>query len=488
MALVCLVSGCQPGAAPPDSPRLVVLYATCSLNKDFLSPYDSDVTFTPAFEEFASQAIVFRRHQTESGQSGTAFASLFSGSQAPRHQIFEHPKALRPEVELLTEAFAAGGYEVHSWLEHPMASARLGYAQGVSEEDQHPTRLKSDDPSFRSILERVAASPEARVLLVTNSSVTHGPYRGGGLETLCKTHPEHCEGVVDTPDFEATRSLYVEHDIALSFDFEATRKRLGLDDADVRRLREVTRVLYQASVVELDQEFGALIDAIDVAGLADTSLIAFTSDHGEIHFRDNAEFHWTHGFQLAPEVLQVPWLVRAAGLAPGAYESVTRSVDVLPTLAGLAGLPSPGTTSLGTDLAPALRGAAPPPELLAFSHTAQLPQVWWGFHSHFTTVSRLFPEPDPRWMGVGVRDGDRFYEIRHRGEGRWERAVYDLAADPGKAVNLFDSENAAHLAMIERLDLYKARLVEAAREAMGQTSSVAEEEQIELLRSIGYID
>ncbi|MEN8182825.1 MAG: sulfatase-like hydrolase/transferase [Myxococcota bacterium] len=488
LVLAFLVApGCEPRQALPDSPRLVVLYATCSLNKDFLSPYDAEVAFTPAFERFGSQARVFRRHQTESGQSGTAFASLFSGSQAAVHGVFHHPARLRPELDLVTEVFAEAGYEVHTWLAHPMASAKLGYAQGVPQEGVHGGRLDGADEGLLALLDGVKHDPGARVLLVTNFTLTHGPYRGARLERLCVEHPSRCD-VVGDAGFERLRSLYARHHIALSFDFEATVERLGLSESEVDRLRAVTRVLFEASVVELDEEFGELVEAIDSRGLADESVIVFTSDHGEIHFRDNADFHWTHGFQLAPEVLNVALMIRAPGLRPGSHEPVTRSVDVLPTLAGLTRLPSAGSTARGVDLSAALSGAEPAPELLAFSHTAMFPAPWWRQWGDRPVVRRLYPEWNARWMGVGLRSGDFFHELRHLRDGVWSRGVYDLAGDPGKRVNLFDPDDPRHAEMGTHLAQYKEMLTAAAAEGPRGVAPVGEERQLELLRSLGYIE
>jgi hypothetical protein len=49
-------------AAPP--PRLIVLYATCTVNKDFLAPYGDGVEFTPNLGRFADEAAVFSNHRT----------------------------------------------------------------------------------------------------------------------------------------------------------------------------------------------------------------------------------------------------------------------------------------------------------------------------------------------------------------------------------------------------------------------------------------
>ena len=108
----------------PEHPRLVLLYATCTLAKGFIAPYAPDVRYTPHLERFGESSLRFERHQTESGQSGIAFAALFSGTHAPQHGIYAHPSRMSPDVLLITEAFAAAGYDVLTWLNHPNATAR----------------------------------------------------------------------------------------------------------------------------------------------------------------------------------------------------------------------------------------------------------------------------------------------------------------------------------------------------------------------------
>src|SRR5262245_50661845 len=106
-AAFLLLAGCGGERVPAsDPPRLVVLYATCTLNEGFLGPYVNggvrggtragiegltEIRFTPNLDRLAREGIVFERHQTESAQSGIAFASIFTGTQADVHGIYYHP-------------------------------------------------------------------------------------------------------------------------------------------------------------------------------------------------------------------------------------------------------------------------------------------------------------------------------------------------------------------------------------------------------------
>jgi hypothetical protein len=249
---------------------LVIVYATCSLGTTFLSPYHPELPLMPALQRFAEQAIVFERHQTESGQSGTAFASIFSGRQADEHGVYFHPTRLPEELLMLTEVFADGGYEVHSFLAHTMASAKLGYAQGAR---AHGIPLTGWREEVRTILARLRSDPEARVLLVTNLTLTHGPYQALGLRRLCSRNPERC-GLRDEPWFERLRQLYVTFGIPLSIDFAATVERLGLrEQAGSRRSPRRSRSGHCASLVTSSESPAWSHCSVEIAELAQRAAI-----------------------------------------------------------------------------------------------------------------------------------------------------------------------------------------------------------------------
>src|SRR5690606_37699073 len=166
-------------AAPPRprAPRLVVLYAPCTVNADHLAPYRAGVFYTPHLARFAEQATVFLRNQSEADQSGTAYAALLTGREADGHRVFAHPLRLPDDVTTITEAFAEAGWDVHFWADHGMASPRLSYAQGVPRQNLSRKPLSGDDPRLLEILDRVARDPSYRALVVTNFTVTHYPYK-----------------------------------------------------------------------------------------------------------------------------------------------------------------------------------------------------------------------------------------------------------------------------------------------------------------------
>jgi arylsulfatase A-like enzyme len=474
--------------AGAPAPRLVVLYAPCTVNTRYLSPYNPGVTYTPCLEAFANRATVFTRHQTEAGVSGIAFASIFSGTDAHEHGAYTHPRWLPDSVELITEVFQDAGYEVFTWLKHPMANARLNYAQGVDDEHRSSSWLRANDPVFLQILDHLRTDPSYRALVVTNFTLTHRPYRAMRLDEFCREHPDECRPRQDREAFDRYAELFQSDHIPFAYDFDRTVQRHGLTESDVANLIDVIDVLYKAGIYHLDQAFGAVVSQIERHDLLPESVIAFTADHGELLYRPGVDFVWCHAFQLAPEVLNVPLIIYAPGAAPGGgvYDGVTRSIDVLPTLAGLAGVPMPDYTGPGVDLSQAMAGRAPPSPLLAFSHAALLPDEMAGRLDELGRLREVIPAHDPDLMWVAVRSGDDSYKLRWR-NGRLVASVYDLAADPNESTDLYDPAAPWQAPLLERLEAYRASLIDSYDDWKNRAENLDEHEQLRILRSLGYV-
>jgi tetratricopeptide (TPR) repeat protein len=106
-------------------------------------------------------------------------------------------------------------------------------------------------------------------------------------------------------------------------------------------------------VAAVDHEVGRLLAALEEQGLAGSTLVVAVSDHGE-GLGDHGEF--THGVFLYDATTRIVLLVAGPGVpAGGVVDDLTRSIDVLPTLAELAGFPA-GDRHEGMSLVPALRG------------------------------------------------------------------------------------------------------------------------------------
>ena len=493
------VTGCAPVGSPPEEPRLVVLYATCTLNRDTIAPY-AEVSYTPNLDAFARESVVFRNHQSESGQSGIAFASIFSGTQADVHGIYNHPTRLKDELYLVTEAFRDAGYDPWFFSGQVMASHDLNYGQGVPEDQvfvASPPRkrekvwsfLQPGNPLTEKLLERLRADPEYRAFVLCNFTVTHGKYHRqiprAEYDAFLARYPEHAAGL-SREDLEEAWAFYDEHRFELQWGYRDLVQRLGKTPEEMERFTRAIDVTYRADVAYLDRMFGATLELLRGEGLLEESAIAFTADHGETFNRPETLFKWTHGLQLAPEVLSVPWLLRAPGrgLVVGDYPGTTRSIDVFPTLAGVCGIDLEGRGVLGTDLSGVLRGEDDPPDLLALSHTTKVGAHRVKDFSTWAETRRFFATDDVERIWVRARSGDGVVKWRNLGDDVWGVEVFDLASDPGEALNLHDPKDPEQAQLVELLKAYKARLEAGFR---GEDADVPAD-ALERLQSLGYVE
>lgn len=117
------------------------------------------------------------------------------------------------------------------------------------------------------------------------------------------------------------------------------------------------RVAYVLQMEIVDHAIGMVLDEIRKLGLYDESVIAFISDHGEMNGRRAMV---DKGVYLYPDVLRVPFIIKAAG--PGHARVVEEPVSLLDlsqTLLDTAGI-RPEAKFDGISLLPALSGAALP--------------------------------------------------------------------------------------------------------------------------------
>jgi arylsulfatase A-like enzyme len=88
----------------------------------------------------------------------------------------------------------------------------------------------------------------------------------------------------------------------------------------------------------VDQAIGRILDALESSGMADDTIVAFTSDHGDLlGAHGGLQQKWANAFD---EATRVPMVIRGPGVnpVPGGITAPTSHVDLIPTLMGLAGI------------------------------------------------------------------------------------------------------------------------------------------------------
>ena len=201
---------------------------------------------------------------------------------------------------------------------------------------------------------------------------------------------------------------------------------------DERRHR-LLQASYYGLMAEVDDNMGRLFAALATAGQLDSTLIVFTSDHGE-----QMGDHWLYGKTgFYDQSYHVPMIVAGPGVARGVVDAFTEHVDVTPTLLDVLGLPCPRQCD-GASLRPFLQGASP-------SDWRQAAHFEFDFR-HSQAESSLGLNMETACLNV-IRD--QHYKYVHFAD--LPPLLYDLQEDPGELRDVAGDRPAAVAEYAQRL-------------------------------------
>ena len=132
-----------------------------------------------------------------------------------------------------------------------------------------------------------------------------------------------------------------------------------LHDRKVRILQK--HAVYAAMVEAMDEAVGKVLTALDKAGIADNTIVFFTSDNGGLSTSEgsptsNLPLRGGKGWVYEGGIRE-PWIIRYPGVTKSGSVSseMICSIDLLPTIASSVGLKIKHQVD-GIDLTPALKG------------------------------------------------------------------------------------------------------------------------------------
>jgi arylsulfatase A-like enzyme len=366
-------------------------------------------------------------------------AILVSGLYSCRSGLTQNAQTLEPVVPGLGDAFQKAGYHtgyVGKWhLYHgegvfvPKGPYRFGF------EDWHAwanTNKHYDGITFDQETGERVVMPGYQPTCMTDQALEFINKQKGAEKPwllVLSWNPPH-------PPFDppaAERNLYSKSSEQLSPNVrlstpadKLTRPYPALESLETLRDAEQG---YYGAITAIDKEFARLLKALDDNGMADDTILVYTSDHGEMM--------GSHGHMAKQmpheESCRVPFFVRLPGMKGRGKSSdaLFASVDIYPTLCGLAGIPIPKHCS-GQDYSTLMRGdrGFQAPEMVFLMNDQ-------GPHSRM--------EVDvPTYRGVRTRTHTYAVQL----DGRW--CLYDNKADPYQMKNLV--KDPANKPLIEKFD------------------------------------
>jgi arylsulfatase A-like enzyme len=387
----------------------------------------------PVLDGLAAQGVSF-----DTAVSGTPVccpyrASLLTGQYPLTHGVFINDVELKPKGVTFGEAFSRAGYHtgwIGKWhvygspdgeygrrLAYIPQEKRFGfqywkacecthaYNKSLYYEDGDPT------PKYWPGYDAFAQTDDA-CAFVERQAKTRDPFA-----LVLSLGPPHFP--LNTAP-EKYQAMYRGKEVQL---------RPNVPEASKTEATESLRGYY-AHMAALDECFSKLLTTLDRSGIAEDTIVVFTSDHGDMMLSQGL----TTKLYPWDESLRVPFLVRyphRLGEKGGRIRTPLNSPDILPTLLGLAGIPIPDSVE-GSDHSGVLLGR---PEAAG---------------DRGTLISLPVPITEARRYGIGEYRGlrtQRYTYVRSI-HGPW--LLYENESDPYQMHNLIGKPEGK--ALLTRLD------------------------------------
>ncbi len=439
--LAALAVSAASSSQPQQGPRVNVLFLIADdLNTD-LGVYGAPVR-SPNIDKLAARGVRFDRTYAQYPLCSPSRSSLLTGRRPNATGVLTNPNVKTPmsphfreklpDVVTLPQLFRTNG-----WL-----SARVGKLYHYGVPLTIGTAGLDDYPSWD-----LTINPRGRDREIHDRIFSLRPGQFGGTVSWLAdtgTDAEHTDGIAaieavkllerfkrnkesfflavgfyrpHTPYVAPKRyfDMYPPDRIQLPTLSDADRTRapeaayrsaLKEQDSMTDAQRRAAIQAYWASTTFMDAQVGHVLAALDRLGLADNTIVVFTSDHG-YHLADHGLWQKMSLFERSA---RVPLIIAApSGKVRGAVaRGLAELIDLYPTLADLTGL-KPATPLDGVSLAPML-----------LDPTAKVKEA------AFTQVRNGYSVRTDQWRYIEWQEGQQGSQL------------YDIDKDPAEMTNLAD--------------------------------------------------
>lgn len=348
---------------------------------DRLGAYGFVGADTPHIDRLAREGVLFEQAESVAPLTLPAHCSLFTGRFPFQHGVRDNGSPLNSTERTLAQVLKAEGVRTAAFAAAYVLDARWGLARGFEQYDGI-FKPRRDDGRQREDVRRPADEVVDHALAWLDTV--------SGSRFFAWLHFYDADAPYESPDGHANRAPG-----------------------------------YQGAISFVDSQVGRVLAFLDARHLRERTLVVLVGDHGE-SLGEHGER--THGLFVYEGVTRVPLIIRAPSprMRGRRVTDVVRSVDVMPTVLGLLGIPILASIT-GTTLVPRMTGATHEAELETYSET-------------------MYPRDHFGWSELRALRAGRFKLIAAP-----RPELYDLDTDPGEEHNLYQSRPALAATLAGRL-------------------------------------
>ncbi len=378
----------------PRKPNLLFIL-TDQQRWDTLACYGSRTIHAPALNALAAQSVVFDRafvsHPVCTPSRGTLMSGLWPHQSGVTANNIPLPSSTRCYNQLLADPDYRTGY-IGKWHLGDELFAQHGFDEWIATEDEYQAlfsagRDKNAKSDYWQFLAGHGQKPDKKNGYFSRTFAVRAPIALGkpafqaarAVDFLQRHRDEPFILQVSylephTPYQSPLHDLYADDDIPLCKSYYKDSPdddipwRIRLRQMSFARsktfskppaqLADITRHYY-GNISCVDRSVDTILRELERLGLADHTIVVFTSDHGD---QMSAHRLW-YKEVMYQESLRVPLLMRVPGVRGGArIDAPWSHIDMVPTLLGLLDADKKIPPHLsGRDRSAEIRGASIPP-------------------------------------------------------------------------------------------------------------------------------
>jgi len=462
--------------ARTDAPQGVILFVADTLRTDHLEAWGYHRPTAPHLAEVAAGGVTFENALAQATWTKVSATSILTSLYPTSHGVLDFPDRLPASAETLAEVFRDAGYATIALLSNGFAGKFTNLHQGF--ETVYETgafHREQPSKSARAVVDRLLPWLEAHrdvpffvyihVVDPHSPFAPYPPYDAMWFDPAQREEHERQQ--------EAIRPL-LEDPLAKA---QGLPNRAELERAKVDAATFVRREhdWYDGSIRAMDVELKRLSQRLDELGLEDDTLLGFISDHGEEFLEHGMHFH---GQSVYSELTNVPFVLSWPGRLPRGLvvQETVQSIDLMPTLLELTGLPVPAGVQ-GRSLVPLV--------------LPEESEVRWSARPAFSEDAHTTHPLSPmmRELEAYAIVSDR-WKLIHNVEGRGGRPefeLFDREEDPLDARNVAEAHPDVVKRLSEQIDAFRQMAAAARLASDGEATEGMTSKELERLRSLGYV-
>ena len=357
----------------PQAPKNLLLVSIDTLRADHLGCFGYAAAQTPRLDALARSGLRFARATTVMPLTLPAHASLLTGTFPAWHGVRDNGGFYLDDDQVtLAETLRDKGFRTGGFVSSFVLDHRWGIAQGFERFFDDFDLEKFGDAPGMDVIQRPGSETVDQALSWLSAD---------------RERP-----------FFAWVHLYDPHT-----PYEAPEP--------FRSRFPATMIgAYDAEIATTDAQLGRLLDALELEGRLDDTLVVVTGDHGEMLGEHGEQ---THGFFIYDAATHIPVIVSGPGVPAREVPDQIRIVDLMPTALELLKIATPEQVQ-GVSLMPLARGEHL--SLVAQSES-WYPRYHYGW-SELISLQDNRVQVHPRAAARALRPATRSARARRQVEGR----------------------------------------------------------------------